>query len=106
MFWMFCAIAILAIALFYKDKINGKFNNPSMEELENYQASVFLHIDDEIIKYKKDIKSSYDEIGYPLIKKMESLNNELDKKLAQYEAIEKRIDEKIIKLKDFKDLIS
>ena len=86
-------------------KINKMFDKPTSEELENYQESVFLHIDDEILKYKKEIKEIYENDGKPMVNEMTVMIEKIDERLLELKNIEKRIDEKIIKLNQFKELI-
>lgn len=98
-------IMILIVALKYKDFFNNRYNQPTSEELEAYQDAVFLHIEDEIQNYKNDINLICEEKSEPLKKEIKDMLNEFDKKIFEYSELEKRLDEKIIKLKNYTDLI-
>ena len=105
MVMMIIAVIILAIGLFNMKKINDMFNKPSAEELESYQEAVFIHIDEEVSKYKKELSIYYDEKGKPLVNDIQDLIDTLDSRIKECREIEERLDEKIIKLSDFKHLL-
>lgn len=103
--WMILSIVILVVGLLNIKKVNSMFNKPTMEELDNFQEAVFLHIDEEISKYKKAIEDVYDKEGKPMITKINSLASDIDEKITELKEIEKRLDEKIIKYNNFKSMI-
>lgn len=103
--WMILSIIILVVGLLNIKKVNNMFNKPTMEELDSFQEAVFLHIDEEISKYKKTIEDIYDKEGKPMITKVNSLASDIDEKIAELKEIEKRLDEKIIKYNNFKSMI-
>lgn len=105
MFWMFVSIVVLVVGMFNAKRLNSMFDKPTIEELDNFQEAVFLHIDDEISKYKKDIADFYDKEGKPMVNEINKLIIEVDDKLRELKEIEKRIDEKIIKYNNFKKII-
>lgn len=105
MFWMLLAIIILVIGLMNVKKINKMFDKPTVEELEVFQESVFLHIDNEISKYKKEITTFYNNEGKPTIDEIKGLLMELDARIDDLKDIEKRLDEKIIKYDNFKRML-
>lgn len=103
--WMILSIIILVVGLLNIKKVNNMFNKPTMEELDSFQEAVFLHIDEEISKYKKVIEDVYNKEGKPMISKIDSLSSDIDEKIAELKEIEKRLDEKIIKYNNFKSMI-
>lgn len=105
MFWMVISIIILVFCLLNVDRVNKMFNKPSAEELENYQESVFLHIDDEIENYKKEIADIYKKEGEPMILEVKKVLETVDERIEELKIIEDRIDEKIIKLQEYKNII-
>lgn len=104
MFLLGIAIIILVVGLLNVKRINEMFNKPTVEELVNYQESVFLHIDDEIAKYKKDIKNIYETDGKPMITEVKSMLETVEYRINELNEIERRIDEKIVKLNQYKDI--
>ena len=98
-------IVIFIVAILNIKGVNNMFNKPSIEELENYQESVFLHIDEEISKYKKDIKNYSNNEGKEIINEINSLIKVLDNRISECKRIEASLDEKIIKLSEYKKLI-
>lgn len=106
MFWMVVSTGILIFCLLNMKKVNDMFNRPSAEELENYQESVFLHIDEEIENYKKEIAETYKNEGEPMVAEIKKMIGTVDERLRELEAIEQRIDEKIIKLQEYKNILS
>lgn len=105
MFWMIVSIGVLVFCLLNMNRVNKMFNKPSAEELENYQESVFLHIDDEIENYKKEIADIYKNEGEPMILEVKEMITTVDERIKELKAIEERIDKKIIKLQEYKNII-
>lgn len=105
MFWLLVSIVILFFGLLNVRRINKMFDKPSYEELDSFQETVFLHIDEEISNYEKEIKSIYEEKGKPMVKEVNDMLNLIDDRLSELKDIEKRLDEKIVKLNQFKDMI-
>lgn len=99
------AVIILVVGLLNVKRINEMFNKPTVEELVNYQESVFLHIDEEISKYKKDINNIYETDGKPMILEVKSMLETVDSRIKELNEIERRIDEKIVKLNQFKNIL-
>ena len=48
MVWMIISIIILVVGLLNIKQINSKFDKPTLEELDSFQESVFIHIDEDI----------------------------------------------------------
>jgi len=105
MVWMIISIIILVIGLLNIKQINSKFDKPTLEELDSFQESVLIHIDEEISKYKKGLEDLYETKGKPMVTEINTLSNDIDKKIAELKEIEKRLDEKIIKYNNFKSMI-
>lgn len=105
MVWMILSIIILLVGLLNIKRINSMFDKPTFEELDSFQESVFIHIDEEISKYKRDIKDFYEKEGKPLVTEVNSLSRDIDEKIAELKEIEKRLDEKIIKYNNFKSML-
>ena len=95
MAWLLVAILVMVVALLNAEKINSKFTKPTYEELDNFQDSVFLNIDNEMEKYKKEIKKVTKEEEEFFINRLEVLSEDIDKKLEEMRYIEKRILKKI-----------
>ncbi|MGU8833532.1 hypothetical protein ACV3UL_04370 [Clostridium perfringens] len=98
-------VIMLILALVYKDKINGMYKTVTAEELEVYQESVFLNIEDRISEYKRDMENFYNKNGHQMIKDMEDLIFKMEESKNEFLEIEKRIDEKLIRLNEYKKLI-
>ena len=98
-------VIMLILALVYKDKINGMYKTVTTEELEVYQESVFLNIEDRISEYKRDMENFYNKNGHQMIKDMEDLILKMEESKNEFLEIEKRIDEKLIRLNEYKKLI-
>ncbi|MGU8987256.1 hypothetical protein ACSW8S_19430 (plasmid) [Clostridium perfringens] len=98
-------VIMLILALVYKDKINGMYKTVTAEELEVYQESVFLNIEDRISEYKRDMENFYNKNGHQMIKDMEDLILKMEESKNEFLEIEKRIDEKLIRLNEYKKLI-
>ena len=98
-------VIMLILALVYKDKINGMYKTITAEELEVYQESVFLNIEDRISEYKKDMENFYNKNGHQMIQDMEDLILKMEESKNEFLEIEKRIDEKLIRLNEYKKLI-
>ncbi len=98
-------VIMLILALVYKDKINGMYKTVTAEELEVYQESVFLNIEDRISEYKRDMENFYNKNGHQMIKDMEDLILKMEESKNEFLEIEKRIDEKLIRLDEYKKLI-
>lgn len=105
MVWLLISIVILVFGLLNVKRINKMFDKPSYEELDTFQETVFLHIDDEISNYEKEIKSIYEKEGKPMIKEVTNMLNLIDERLNELNALEKRLDEKIVKLNQYKDIL-
>lgn len=105
MFWLIVSIIILVFGLLNVKRINEMFNKPTVEELITYQESVFLHIDEEISKYKKEILDIHKNEGKPMIVELRALLDTVDERVNELNEIERRIDEKIIKINQFKNMI-
>lgn len=105
MFLFVVSIIILAFGLLNIKRVNKMFDKPSYEELDTFQETVFLHIDEEISNYEKEIKSIYEKEGKPMIDEVSSMLSLIDERLEELQAIEKRLDEKIVKLNQFKDIM-
>lgn len=98
-------VIMLILALVYKDKINGMYKTVTAEELEVYQESVFLNIEDRISEYKRDMENFYNKNGHQMIKDMEDLILKMEESKNEFLEIEKRIDEKLIRLNEYMKLI-
>ena len=98
-------VIMLILALVYKDKINGMYKTVTAEELEVYQESVFLNIEDRISEYKRDMENFYNKNGHQRSKDMEDLILKMEESKNEFLEIEKRIDEKLIRLNEYKKLI-
>lgn len=105
MFWMIMAIIVLIVGLFNVKRINAMFDKPTVEELENYQESVILHIDEEVSNFKKDIKKIYNDEGKPMVAEIQNLINILDDRILEVKEIENRIDKKLVKMNDFRSIM-
>lgn len=105
MFWLVFSIIILVCGLLNVNRINKMFDKPSYEELDNFQESVFLHIDEEVSNYTKEIKNIYENEGKPMIDEMSTMLETINERLTELRDMERRLDEKIIKLNHFKEIL-
>ena len=105
MILLIVAIIVLILGLANINRINSMFNKPSFEELDNFQDSVFLHIDEEISNYKKEIQDIYQKEGKPMVTEVKALLKDVNDKMTEMAEMERRIDEKIIKLNQLKNIM-